>query len=75
MMTEEIRLFGIYMPAALFWAVIAMLVTFMLRGALQRVPLRQLLWHPGLIDLAAFFLLWYGITRLADICLPHGFIS
>jgi|GEM_PF-952000 len=75
MMIEEIRLFGVYMPSALFWAVIALTVTFLLRGALLRFALRQWLWHPALIDLAAFFALWWGITRLADTCFPHGFIS
>ncbi|WP_206995369.1 DUF1656 domain-containing protein [Trinickia mobilis] len=74
-MIEEIRLFGVYMPSALFWAAIALAVTFLLRGVLLRFPLRQLLWHPALIDLAAFFLLWWGITRFADAFFPHGFIS
>ncbi|MFX1676873.1 DUF1656 domain-containing protein [Paraburkholderia sp. A2WS-5] len=74
-MIEEIRILGVYMPAALFWAAIALVVTFLLRGALLRLPLRQVLWHPALIDLAAFFALWWGLTRLADACCPHGFIS
>ncbi|WP_213308982.1 DUF1656 domain-containing protein [Paraburkholderia sacchari] len=74
-MIEEIRIFGVYMPSALFWAAIALTITFLLHGILLRVPLRQMLWHPALIDLAAFFLLWWGITRLADACFPHGVFS
>jgi hypothetical protein len=74
-MIEEIRIFGVYMPSALFWAAIALTVTVLSRGILLRIPLRRFLWHPGLFDLATFFLLWWGITRLADACFPHGLIS
>ncbi|MCG5071842.1 DUF1656 domain-containing protein [Paraburkholderia tagetis] len=74
-MIEEIRIFGVYMPSALFWAAIALTVTSLSHGLLLRVPLRQMLWHPALFDLAAFFLLWWGITRLADVWFPHGFFS
>jgi hypothetical protein len=74
-MIEEIHVFGIYMPSALAWAVVALAVTFLLRGVLQRLPLRALLWQPALIELATFFLLWWGIARLADTVFPHRLLS
>lgn len=74
-MIEEIHIFGIYMPSALAWAVVALAVTFLLRGVLQRLPLRVLLWQPALIELATFFLLWWGIARLADTCFPYRLLS
>jgi hypothetical protein len=64
-MIEEIRIFGIYMPAGLLWAVIAAAVTFFVRGWVYRLPL----------ELAIFVLLWWGIAMLADAYLPSGLIS
>jgi hypothetical protein len=63
------------MPSALAWAVAALVVTFLLRGVLLRLPLRLLLWQPALLELATFFLLWLGIARLADAFLPRGILS
>jgi protein AaeX len=66
MRVEELRVFGIYMPAPLVWAIIAMIVVYLIRGWLHRLPLYALLWQPALLDLAAFVLLWWGIARVAD---------
>ena len=74
-MIEEIRILGVYMPAALFWAVLALIIQFAFRAVLLRFSLRHFLWHPALIDLATFVLLWWGVMRLADAWFPHGFIS
>jgi hypothetical protein len=40
-----------------------------------RLPLHLILWHPALIELAIFVLLWWGIAMLADAYLPSGLIS
>ena len=74
-MVEEIHIFGVYMPSALVWAVVALIITSLLRGTLLRLPLHAILWQPALIELAIFLLLWWGIARLADSFLPRGFIS
>lgn len=74
-MIEEIHVFGIYLPSALAWAVAALVATFLLRGVLLRLPLRLLLWQPALLELATFFLLWFGFARLADAFLPRGILS
>jgi hypothetical protein len=65
-MIEEIHVFGVYLPSALVWAVLAVLLTFLLRGLLLRLPLHRLLWHPALLEVALFLLIWWGLSLLAD---------
>ncbi len=65
-MIEEIHLLGVYMPAALVWGVLAVLLVYLLRIPLQRLPLYRLLWHPSLLELALFVLLWWGLSAFAD---------
>ena len=78
-MIEEIHLFGVYMPAALFWAVAAVVLVYLLRAPVQHLPgfrlLLRLLWHPSLLDLALFVLLWWGLSASADLLLHHGTLS
>jgi hypothetical protein len=74
-MIEEIRIFGVYMPAGLIWAVLAMIVTFLVRDWLLKLPLHLILWQPALIEMAVFVLLWWGIASFADAYLPAGVIS
>lgn len=65
-MIEEIHLLGIYMPAALAWGMLAVVLVYLLRVPLQRLPIYRLLWHPSLLELALFVLLWWGLAALAD---------
>lgn len=65
-MIEELHLFGIYFPAALVWAALAGVLAFSLRNLLQTLPVYRLLWHPGLLELALFVLLWWALTCCAD---------
>jgi hypothetical protein len=74
-MIEELHVFGVYMPAALVWAVMAVMLTFLLRGLLLRLPLHRILWHPALLELALFLLIWLGLATLADDFLPRWAIS
>jgi hypothetical protein len=74
-MIEEIRIFGVYLPAGLAWAVLSLAITSLLRTPLLRLPLRTVLWQPALAELALFLLLWWGISHLADAYLPRGLIS
>lgn len=74
-MIEELHVFGIYLPAALVWAVLAAVLAYWSRNLLQRLPLRQVLWHPNLLELALFAILWWGLTTLADRCLPPALVS
>lgn len=74
-MIEELHIFGVYVSAALAWAIVASIVTFLLRGLLRRLPLERLLWFPGLIELALFASLWWGLTAFADLLLPRWILS
>jgi protein AaeX len=65
-MVEELDIFGVFLPAALAWAVLAIVLTYVLRGPLQRLPLDRFLWQPSLLELAVFIVVWWGLTLLAD---------
>lgn len=65
-MIEEINVLGVYMPAALVWGVLAAVFVYLVRGLLPRLPGYRLLWHPSLLELAHFILLWWGLSTLAD---------
>lgn len=65
-MIEEIHLLGVYMPAALVWAVVAAVLVYAMRLPLQRLPVERLLWHPALLELLLFVLIWWGLAALAD---------
>jgi hypothetical protein len=70
-MIDEIDLFGVYMPAALCWALLAAALTALLRPLLRLPWLRKVVWQPGQIDLACFLCLWWALSVLADHVLPH----
>ncbi|WP_395396118.1 DUF1656 domain-containing protein (plasmid) [Novosphingobium sp. BL-8A] len=65
-MIEEVHILGVYMPAALLWGVVAVVVVYVLRVPLQRMPVYRLLWHPSLLELALFVLIWLGLSAFAD---------
>lgn len=69
-MIEELNLLGVYMPAALVWAVLAAVLVWLLRPWLHRLPLTRFVWHAGLIEFALFTALWWGFAILADGYLP-----
>ena len=70
-MIEELHLFGVFVPAALMWAVMAAFLAFLVHRQTQRLPLERWLWQPGLFDLAVFLLLWWGLATLADRFYPR----
>ncbi|ALR20607.1 MULTISPECIES: DUF1656 domain-containing protein [Sphingobium] len=78
-MIEEVHLLGVYMPAALLWAVLAAVLVYLLRVPIQRLPgyslLWRLLWHPSLLELALFVLLWWGLSAFADRFLHEWLLS
>lgn len=70
MMIEEINIYGVYVPSALAWAIIAGIISYSARNLLQRLPIDFFLWQPGLLDLTLFLLFWWGLSTLADMFLP-----
>lgn len=69
-MIEEVYLGGIYAPIALVTAVISVVLVYFLRLPVQRLALYRFIWQPALFDLAAFAIIWWGLSVAADI-IPH----
>ncbi|WP_066774825.1 DUF1656 domain-containing protein [Sphingomonas sp. CCH5-D11] len=69
-MIEEVHFGGIYVPTALVTAVISVVLVYFLRMPMQRLPLHRFIWQPALLDLAAFTLIWWGLSAAADF-IPH----
>jgi hypothetical protein len=74
-MIEELHIFGVFVPAALAWAVAAGWVAYLVRDLLRRLRFRSLLWHPSLLELALFTVLWWLFTVSADALMPRWVIS
>jgi protein AaeX len=71
-MLEELHVLGVYLPAALVWAVFAGVLAHLLRGLWQRLPWSGVLGHAGIWELALFVLLWWGMTVTADNFFHYG---
>ncbi|MDB5375473.1 MAG: hypothetical protein JWP04_4115 [Belnapia sp.] len=64
-MMAEFDILGVYVPALLVWALLALLLGGLLRRSFTRAGLYQRIWHPPLFDAAVFLLLLGGIVGLA----------
>ncbi len=73
-MIEEIDLLGVYIPAALGWAVVAGGLTALLRPVLRLPWLRWLVWQPGQLELACFLVLWWALSALTDRFSSHAMV-
>lgn len=65
-MLAEVNLFGIFINAGLVSAFLALLLLLLLRKGLARLGAYRLVWHPALVDLALFMLLWGALTLAAS---------
>lgn len=61
-MLAELNLFGIFINAGLVSAVLSGALLLPLRKLLTIAGAYRLVWHPALVDLALFTLLWGGIA-------------
>jgi protein AaeX len=57
-MIAEVSLFGIFVSGALATACLAGIALFIIRRLFLRLGFYQLLWHPHLVDVALFTILW-----------------
>lgn len=71
-MLEEMHVFGVFLPAALVWAVVAGVLAHLLRGLWQRVSWSGVFGHAGVWELAWFALLWWALTVGADRFFHYG---
>jgi hypothetical protein len=61
-MISDINLFGVFVNVGLAAATVAALAMLPLRKLLTGIGAYRLAWHPALVDLALFVLLWAGIA-------------
>jgi hypothetical protein len=61
----ELSLYGVFVPALLVWAFLAVLGTVVLRKVLRPIGFYRLVWHPALFDVAIFVILLGGVVALA----------
>lgn len=65
-MLAEISLFGVLVNVGLVSAMVAGVVLLPLRKVLTFIGAYRLVWHPALVDLALFTLLWGGVAFAAS---------
>ena len=73
-MISEVNLFGIFVNAGLVSAAMAALLLAALRRLLTAIGAYRWLWHPALVDVALFALLW-GLASCAESALSTQLIS
>jgi hypothetical protein len=69
-MIAEIDLYGIFLPALLVWALVAMPLSALLRRLLRALGAYRLVWHAPLFDLALFIITLGGVVALSEFLLP-----
>jgi hypothetical protein len=62
----ELDLHGVFVPALLAWAALALLANALLRRLLQRLGLYRLIWHRPLFDLALLVILLGLVAALGN---------
>ncbi len=73
-MIAEVNLFGVFINAGLVSAAAAALLLIALRKLLSAAGAYRWVWHPALVDVALFVLLW-GLVAGADSSLSTRLIS
>jgi hypothetical protein len=64
-MIGEFDLGGVFAPALMLWAVVAIAVSLPVRRLLLWSGFYRFVWHRGLFDIALVILLWGGVAALA----------
>jgi hypothetical protein len=57
-MLDETNLLGIYFSGALVAACVALVMLVIVRWMLRRIGFYRFVWHPALVDIALFGILW-----------------
>lgn len=73
-MLAEVNVFGIFINAGLVSAFVAAVLLLSLRKALTAAGAYRWVWHPALVDLALFMLLW-GLVAFAASTLDVRLLS
>jgi hypothetical protein len=65
-MIGELNIYGVFVPALLVWALVALMASVLLRRVLRWLGFYRLVWHPALFDVAIFVVLVGGVVSLAS---------
>lgn len=65
-MIAELDLHGVFIPALLAWALIALPIAALLRRGLERLGAYRHVWHRPVFDLALFVIVLGGVTALSQ---------
>jgi len=71
-MIGEFNVFGVFVPSALVWVIVAGIVSIPVRRLLDAVGFYKIVWHRGLFDLALLTILWAAVTAFAG---HYDFVS
>jgi hypothetical protein len=66
-MIGEFDIYGVFVPALLVWALVAVSLTGVLRAVLARVGFYRLVWHRPLVDLSLLIIVLLVVANV----LPH----
>lgn len=72
-MLADINLFGVFVDVRFATAVVALLLGMPVRRLLGALGAYRVVWHPALVDLALFVLLWGAVAWVA-IALPYRLV-
>lgn len=73
-MLADISLFGVFVDVRFATAVVALLLVMPLRRLLGALGAYRVVWHPALVDVALFVLLWGATARIA-LALPSRLVA
>jgi len=63
----EFDVYGVFVPALLVWALVALSLSLVLRAVLRRIGFYRLVWHRPLVDLSLLVI----ILAVVAAVLPH----
>jgi hypothetical protein len=69
-MIGEFDFGGVFIPSAVVWGVVAIVISLFLRRLLVLAGFYRLVWHRGLFDLSLLAILWGAVTAIATLYGP-----
>lgn len=66
-MTEEMDIYGVFLPGLLVWMIVAFLLSIAIRRLLSLVGFYHYVWHRPLFDIALYVILVGGVFGVARV--------
>lgn len=71
-MIGEIDVYGVFIPILLVWAMIALILTAVLRRVLFCIGFYRLVWHRPLVDLSLLIIILASVSAaMNQLVVPH----